>query len=148
MRFFKYLPIIYILFEITLFILVGRLIGVFPTLLLIVGTSLLGFIVLRNQGLHATYRMMQGMQSRGVFMASSSLQGLVMLAGILLILPGFLTDLVGLVLLVPAVRRWIEAWAVAKGMLVANGLSASNDATIIEGEYHREVHHLDDDSLR
>ena len=93
-----------ILVEISLFVLVGGAIGLLPTLAIVLGTGVLGGIVLRSQGQKTLARMADTvMAPRSLASAGDGV--LVAIAGILLILPGFLTDLAGLVLLVPPVRR-------------------------------------------
>jgi UPF0716 protein FxsA len=93
------------LVEIGLFILVGGQIGLLPTLLLVVLAAIAGVLVLRSTGRSLVA------DSRRAF-AEGDLPGkaiadamLVGLAGSLLILPGFLTDAVALLLLVPGLRE-------------------------------------------
>jgi len=91
--------------EIALFVVVTHWLGIGPTLLLVVATSLLGAWLLRTAGLRAWRGLREaGMAGRPPGREVS--QGLLgLLSGLLLVLPGFLTDLVGLVLLAPPVRR-------------------------------------------
>ena len=95
--------------EITAFVVVGAWIGVLGVLALVLGTVVLGVALLRRQGVQAVEQMRVGMR---VETLGSS--GLMMLGGILLVLPGLLTDLVGAALLVPAVRRWLGLWLAAR----------------------------------
>ena len=95
------------LIEIALFIIIGQAIGVLPTLLGIVLTGLIGAIVLRWQGF-ATLREMQFRLQRGEMPARQMGDAMLIgLAGLLLLLPGYFTDLVGLLLLVPWTRELI-----------------------------------------
>lgn len=87
--------------EIAGFIVVGNWIGVMPTLLLIIFTSVIGGFLLKKQGTKA----MQDMKSAG---ASGQAPGVTLIDGVLvfigsimLILPGFVTDLIGLILITP-----------------------------------------------
>ena len=91
--------------EITAFVVVGAWIGVLGVLALVLGTGVLGVAVLRRQGMQAVGQMRGGV----VMLRPQTLgaTGLMVLGGALLVLPGLLADLVGLLLLVPAVRRWI-----------------------------------------
>ena len=95
------------LIEIALFIVIGQSIGLLPTLLGIVLTGLIGALVLRWQGI-ATLREMQIRLQRGEMPARQMGDAMLIgLAGLLLLLPGYFTDLIGLVLLVPWTRELI-----------------------------------------
>jgi len=93
--------------EIAAFVLVAALIGVTGALLLMLTTTLAGILVLRQAGCGriARFRVavsqaeMTGFEANGIGV-------LTVLAGLLLVLPGFLTDLVGIALLIGPVRRW------------------------------------------
>jgi len=93
-----------ILAEISLFVLVGGAIGLLPTLAIVLGSGVLGGIILRGLGQKALAQMAGSVREPRA-LASAGDGVLVAIAGILLILPGFLTDLAGLVLLVPLVRQ-------------------------------------------
>lgn len=100
---FLILPLV----EIALFIVVGRAIGVLPTLGLVLAAAVLGGLLLRAQGLGVINRMRNNVSAgtipgRQVFDAM-----LIGLAAILLVLPGFLSDIAALALLVPPVREAI-----------------------------------------
>jgi UPF0716 protein FxsA len=99
------LPII----EIAIFIKVGQLIGLLPTLALIIGAALLGGLLLRQQGLSVLTRLRDNINTGrmpGRAIADAMMIGV---AALLLVLPGFLSDLVALALLLPPVRSWIYA---------------------------------------
>jgi UPF0716 protein FxsA len=92
------------LIEIALFIMIGQAIGVLPTLLGIVLTGVIGALVLRWQGT-AALREMQFRMQRGEMPARQMGDAMLIgLAGFLLLLPGYFTDLVGLLLLLPVTR--------------------------------------------
>lgn len=91
--------------EIATFIRVGDVIGLWPTLLAIVGTGVLGTVLVRAQGLR-TLRQVQASLDRGETPVAELFTGLaLLLAGVLLLLPGFITDALGFLLLVPPLRR-------------------------------------------
>jgi UPF0716 protein FxsA len=93
--------------EIALFIEVGGLIGTWPTVAMVILTTVIGTVVLRRQGL-AALRAVQGRLAAGEDPGRLLADGaMVLLAGALLLAPGFFTDAVGLALLVPAVRGWL-----------------------------------------
>lgn len=98
--------------EIAAFVVMGAWIGVLGVLAVVLGTGVLGVVVLRRLGMAAVGQMRGGV----VMLRPEALgvSGLLALAGVMLVLPGLLTDLVGLVLLVPAVRRGITAWIAAR----------------------------------
>jgi UPF0716 protein FxsA len=107
------LPLVFIglpIAEIALFIEVGGLIGLWPTLVAIVGTAVVGTAILRHQGIAVLGEAQLAMDG-GRLPIDSVIHGLFLLiAGILLLTPGFLTDAVGFALLVPPVRLAIARW--------------------------------------
>ena len=113
------------LIEIALFIVVGGWIGVWGTLALIVLGALAGVLILQGQRDRLAQVMAGGLRrvEPEVFLARGALT---MVGALLLILPGFLTDALGLVLLLPPVQA-----AVARRL---RGRVQSR-SVIIEGEY-------------
>jgi UPF0716 protein FxsA len=105
--------------EIAGFVVVGRAIGLWWTLALVIGTGLLGAFLLRQQGLHLLRKLSQESQ-QGHLPASAVVNGaMIVVAGILLLLPGFLTDIVGLALFIPFVRQFL--WSlVGRRVIVVN----------------------------
>jgi UPF0716 protein FxsA len=129
---------LYILVEIALFILIGKLIGVLPTLALILITAIIGFALLRYQKVAFMRQMQQAMQGGaaafGMFSGS-----FIMIAGILLILPGFLTDFLGILCLIPKLRMGILNLVMRfkpQGKTCKNGPCDNNKT--IEGEFWRD----------
>lgn len=105
MRLFS--PIIaWILIEIALFITVGGRIGLLASLAIILGTAVLGVAVMRRTGARAAMDLRAAMSGAQIMPAGGT--GLRMLAGVLLISPGFLGDVIGLVLLLPWVQTAIS----------------------------------------
>lgn len=105
--FFFLLPLI----EIALFASIGAWLGVGTTLLLVMASSLLGYSVLRALGrttAQEVTRALQQMRDPAQGMAHGVLQ---LLAGVLLLVPGFLTSAIGLLLLIPPVRGLVMALA-------------------------------------
>jgi len=105
------MPLLLILFiaiplaEIATFIQIGGIIGLWPTLGTVVVTALIGSALLRQQGLAALSRV-QAAVNRNVFPGDALFDGAcLILAGALLLTPGFLTDAVGFALFVPGVRQ-------------------------------------------
>lgn len=91
--------------EIAAFIVIGEAIGLWLTLLTVVATALAGSVLLRQQGLMTAQRARMELAQNRMPMRSL-FDGLCLFAaGLLLLTPGFITDLVGFVLFIPSVRR-------------------------------------------
>lgn len=91
--------------EIYVLIKTGLVIGAIPTIALVVFSAVLGTLLLRWQGFIALHRLRSAL-ARGELPAADLLDGLIMLiSAILLLIPGFLTDIAGLCSLIPALRR-------------------------------------------
>lgn len=100
---FLLLPLV----EIALFVVVGRAIGLLPTLGLVILAAVAGALLLRQQGLDVINRLRSNV-SAGTIPGRTMFDGLLIgVAALFLVLPGFLSDAVALALLVPAVRGWL-----------------------------------------
>ena len=79
-----------------------------PTILLVIATGAVGAWLARREGLKALSRI-QAELERGVMPTTAMVDGaLILAAGLVLVTPGILTDLLGLALLVPLFRRWVR----------------------------------------
>jgi UPF0716 protein FxsA len=93
------------LIEIALFIKIGGWIGLGPTLALIVLSAVIGAWIVRQQGISVMVRAQREL-AEGSLPVLQAFEGLCLaIAGVLLIAPGFFTDAIGALLLVPGVRR-------------------------------------------
>ena len=116
--------------EIYVLIQVGQVIGALWTVLFVVLTAVIGVQLLRLQGLSTLMRAQQRMQG-GQLPAEEMAEGIgLVVAGAFLLTPGFVTDALGFLLLVPAFRRWLIG-------LFRERLMASGRFTV-QGQYHRE----------
>ncbi len=117
MRIFPILITIFLLVpivEIYLLIQVGGLIGVMPTIGLVVLTAVIGAALLRAQGLQTYLRFNQAL-SEGRLPATEILEGVALLiGGALLLTPGFFTDFIGFICLIPFSRRILIARLTAR----------------------------------
>ena len=95
------------LLELAVVIKVGQNIGIWLTLLLLVVTGVAGGLIVQSQGLQAARRTAQSMAEGRPPIEPVVDSFMLMIAGALLLIPGLLTDLIALPLLVPPVRRWI-----------------------------------------
>jgi UPF0716 protein FxsA len=111
------LAILFLLFigvplvEIYFLIKVGGVVGAIPTVFLVVFTAMLGVLLLRFQGI-STMQRVQATLARGEVPAVPMLEGaLLLVAGALLLTPGFVTDSLGFLLLIPPLRQHlVRAW--------------------------------------
>jgi UPF0716 protein FxsA len=129
------LPLIFVLLpalEIAAFVAVGRVIGVLATLGLVFLTSLAGITLLRIQGLGVLERLRKAMQA-GESPAKPLVHGaMIVVAGMLLVIPGFITDAIGFLLFIPAVRDL--AWSLAGGHVVRSGTTHRRPAERRDGK--------------
>lgn len=92
------------LLEIAGFVLVGRQIGVLATVALVIASAIAGSILLRWQGFGVLTRIRRDLEA-GRDPGRQLAHGvMILIAGVLLIIPGFFTDIIGLLLFLPPVR--------------------------------------------
>ncbi|WP_291724263.1 FxsA family protein [Magnetospirillum sp. 64-120] len=124
--------------EIAVFIKVAQGIGVVAAVLVAIGAGLIGLIMVRTQGLR-TLMVAKSMADRGQLPIAEMFDGMcIALAGCLLILPGFLSDLLAIALLLPPVRTVLKAWLARHVTVVGattSGPSHRHGAEVIDGEY-------------
>jgi UPF0716 protein FxsA len=95
------------LIEIAILIEIGKVVGVGYTIALVIGTAALGATLLRSQGLSTLAKVQMNMD-QGNLPAVELIEGLMLLiAGALLLTPGFFTDVFGFLVLIPALRQGI-----------------------------------------
>ena len=104
-RIFLILFITIPLVEIAILIKIGKIIGAGYTIALVIGTAFLGVSLLRIQGI-STLAKVQANVNRGQLPATELIEGLILLiSGALLLTPGFFTDTLGFLMLVPILRQ-------------------------------------------
>jgi len=107
---FVVLPLV----ELALLIRIGQVVGVWPTLALVVVTGMTGAALARAEGLKVLLRFQRELTA-GRIPEQAALDGIsVLLGGVLLLTPGVLTDVAGIALLLPPTRRRIQRWARAR----------------------------------
>ncbi|MHA6492668.1 FxsA family protein [Pseudomonas borbori] len=151
MRVFLLLLLLFPVVELAVLIQVGSAIGVLPTLLLVIGTAVLGSILLRVAGVATAWRARERL-SRGELPEQEMLEGLLIaVGGGLLLLPGFISDIVGALCLIPFTRRMLVAKLRQRAQEQAlrqrafrDDLTAASQArpgasrpNVLEGEYER-----------
>jgi UPF0716 protein FxsA len=96
------------LVELALLIKVGTYIGTFNTVLIVILTAAAGAYMARLEGIGVMYRIQENL-AHGVFPADELISGLMILvAGVLLLTPGFLTDILGFLMVFPPSRESIK----------------------------------------
>jgi len=107
---FRIVPVLavaYVAVEVLSMIVVASIVGPLPMLLLLILAMVSGFVLLRRNGLGAVGRIRAEVDRGGVPAAAFADTALIFIAGILLVVPGFASDVFALVLLVPGVRAGI-----------------------------------------
>ncbi len=159
------------LVEIAVFIEIGGFIGLWPTLAVVIATAAAGTWLLRSQGWEVMNRARVTLTG-GEFPAREVFDGAcILVAGALLLTPGFVTDTAGLLLFVPAVRAYLGRvmlrYLMSRGNVDVRMYGGDDrrrenrdpDGRVIEGEFHevpggsadREPNHLggdDDDGAK
>ena len=102
------------LIEIALFIQVGGLIGLWPTLAIVVLTACLGTWLVRNQGILAMADLRRSFSELDDPAEPLAHGAMILISGALLLTPGFFTDAVGFLLLAPPVRKSIIRYLKSK----------------------------------
>jgi len=132
------LPLVFVVFaEIAAFVAVGRAIGVFATLALTAAAMAVGVALVRYLGVDALRRAEASM-ARGESPAGAAFDAAcVALAGVLLIVPGFLTDVLAVLFLIRPLRRWAGAalWRRLQASPNVRVWTHADGATVVEGEY-------------
>lgn len=157
MGIFRILLVLFLLIpliEIYFLIKVGTIVGAIPTVFLVVFTAVLGALLLRFQGF-STLGRVRSVLARGEIPAIEMMEGAVLLiCGALLLTPGFFTDAIGFLCLVPSIRRGLIMWFLRRSNIFVDVHASSrvnpqspgqDDAghgpRTIEGEYSREDDH-------
>lgn len=137
------------LIEIYLLIQVGEVIGAGWTIFAVVATAVLGAALLRIQGLATLYRAQEKM-AQGELPATALIEGvMLLLSGALLLTPGFFTDTLGFLVLIPPLRRKFARFILSRGLMMGTSSFTSqhwqqsshhprhDSGHTIEGDYKR-----------
>jgi len=126
------------LVEIALFVTLGGALGLWLTLLVVLGTGILGIVILRRLGYRSAERLRVEMGRLHDPLGEAGNSLLVAIAAILLVLPGFLTDFMGALLLLPPVRAVVVS-SLARRFGVHSMRSDQparrSDGIVIDGEF-------------
>ena len=134
-RFFLFLVALPLL-ELYILIKIGNYLGAFQTVALVIFSALLGLLLARIEGLKTLHQIRQSL-SQGILPAEEMLDSvLIFVGGVLFVIPGVLTDIVALALLIPFTRTIFKRWMRRR----FDRAVASGNARL---QYHRSG--LDDD---
>ncbi len=132
------------LVETWLLIKIGGMIGAVWTILAVISTAVIGSQLVRRQGLQ-TFANVQACQARGEMPAIPMLEGAaLLLAGAFLVTPGFITDTLGFLLLVPPLRQQAARQILARAITITPAgqpgaaRQSPDNNNVIEGEYRRD----------
>lgn len=127
--------------EIALFIQVGGLIGLWPTLAIVILTAILGSWLVRSQGARELANLRQSFSDLRDPSEPLANGAMILLAGALLLTPGFFTDTCGFLLLVPGIRaaafRWLRSRVRFESFSFGEGGPAPRrpDDRVIDGDF-------------
>ncbi len=127
--------------EIYLLLEVGSIIGAIPTIFLVASTAIIGTWLLKEQGF-STFQRLQENLRQGILPAYEMIEGPIILAGgLLLLTPGFITDILGLACLIPSLRKKIAQYIIENSLIQQSGSftkEPSNNVNVLEGEFEKE----------
>ncbi|MBH67215.1 MAG: membrane protein FxsA [Rhodospirillaceae bacterium] len=140
----RIIPILFlaiIVSEIYLFVEIGGILGITVTIFLILSTAIAAVILFRLQGFRVLTETQLAL-STGTFPVTPIVHGFgILIAGALLIIPGFFTDFIGIIFFVPSLRAVLTRVILRKVMRIgafnvtATANSPSEAGPIIDGEY-------------
>ena len=119
--------------EIASIIWVGSALGVLATLLLLFGGGLLGFSLLKSAGTGIAAALRSPVQASSLQRDAAGKAMARVLSGLFFLIPGFLSDVAGLLLLLPPVARWLQSKVAVQGFS-APGEEYRRQATVIDAE--------------
>ena len=135
------------LVEIALFIQIGSAVGLWPTLAVVVLTAFVGTWLVRTQGAMAMGQLRASFSRLDDPTEPLANGAMILIAGVLLLTPGFFTDAVGLALLMPPVRRGVFSYLRTRVHVERFDMGPGGPRTrpgqrpdIIEGEYYVDDH--------
>jgi UPF0716 protein FxsA len=126
------------LIEIALFVTLGGWLGLWLTLAIVLGTGVLGVSILQRLGLRSAQRLRAEMDRMRDPLGAAGNSALLALAALLLILPGFLTDALGALLLIPPFRRLLITQLAARmgiASMRSDRPARRSDGIVIDGEF-------------
>ncbi len=144
---FLFIAFLFIYTELSILVWIGSNIGVLALILLLILSSFFGLFMIRARGWY-TLLNVQKQLSQGEIPTRALLKsGIWIVAGILFFIPGFLTDLIALFLLIPTTSLWIEKLITNKIHIVRSRFfrysqkanHSQSEGEVFEAEYEKQV---------
>lgn len=123
--------------ELALLAQIAAALGFFPTLGLLLITAGIGGAIIRLRGLSALLHMQMSARTGQVPAREMLSDGISAVGGLLLIIPGPLSDLLGVLLQFPPIQKVLAQFVIQKGLASMGAERATGSATIIEGDFTR-----------
>ena len=135
-RYVLLILLVFVILELYLLIEVGSHIGPFLTLFLILATAVWGMFLIRRRGITSTMRAQKLFYDHQVPPLTIMKDHMLVVAGMLLIMPGFITDIIGVVCSTEPLRRWLMQRFLEVGFHKAHSNNTREyKHRILEGEY-------------
>lgn len=123
------------LIEVLILIKLGSLFGFWPTIFLVIGTGILGAYLAKLYGLSIWYQIQEDLQA-GRMPADKLVDGLlILIGGIVLLTPGLLTDILGILLLIPYTRNFFKKFMKSKFKM----MSEQRTTILWQGKKYRNI---------
>ncbi|SDF48497.1 FxsA family protein [Pseudonocardia oroxyli] len=129
--------LLYLVVEIVAVVALGSLIGFWPTVLVLLAGSFLGLLLARREGVRAAQAMAEAARTRRVATNEATDGMLVAVGGLLLFVPGLVTDVLGLLLLLPPTRALVRRRLVRSAEEANPGLRTArirSEGVIVDAE--------------
>jgi UPF0716 protein FxsA len=141
-RLLPFLILIGLVAELASIIVVGNLLGLVPTLLLLLAGGVLGIGLIRSAGTSIVAALRSPVQASSLQQSAAGKAMARAFSGLFFIIPGFFSDLIGLLLLIPQFRRWLRSKIPVQS--VSAGMAQNRQGeTIIDAEAVEIVGELD-----
>ncbi|AHG85675.1 FxsA protein affecting phage T7 exclusion by the F plasmid [Bibersteinia trehalosi USDA-ARS-USMARC-190] len=143
---FIFVFFVYVYLEISLLVSVGSHLGVLPMMLLMIAISVIGLWIVKARGIFTMWQVKKQLGEGKIPTQAVSSSVLFVLAGVLLIIPGFISDALAVLLMLPFSRKWLEKIALSCFANKVKFFSFSSQQyhhsqaeTTFEAEFERKV---------
>ena len=144
----KILLLVFPFLEISLLVQFAAVAGFIPVLGSLLLAASLGTVIIRLRGFSALLHMRKSVESGQIPTGEILKDGISAFGGLLLIIPGLLSDVIGLLLQIPIIQVWLGNLIIQKGVTSFRTTAYRPTSSVIEGEYTRSQdvrNHIDRD---